>query len=273
MNDTELDEILDSWTAPPVPASLRERARAGFSAAMEQKTIPVARVSWKAAFPRRARKGLLAVAVLVLAALVLLVIQGVAQTLRPVAPPVQAPYVVESEFVQYASDGSREVVMHTTSYSQVGTEVLLSRTLPGNPIGTAIARAMDNGLLHIGPRPRLTPEMAEKVRVARANPNRITLYFGCDRLTCWITSHYTFGGIGDARTGCAQAGVVGHETILNYPTVAAQRALGNSNQRMTLWMAPDLGCFALRETLEERGPGGAFRLVSGKQALNVTLNP
>ncbi len=37
MNDTELDEMLDQWQAPPVPASLRENVRAGFAATLEQK--------------------------------------------------------------------------------------------------------------------------------------------------------------------------------------------------------------------------------------------
>ncbi len=32
MNDTELDDLLDTWTAPPPPASLRERVQAGFAA-------------------------------------------------------------------------------------------------------------------------------------------------------------------------------------------------------------------------------------------------
>jgi hypothetical protein len=115
--------------------------------------------------------------------------------------------------------------------------------------------------------------MEERLRAARANPNSIGLIFDCDRPTCLFTNHYGFQGIGGEAAGCAQEGVVGHETILNYPTVAAQRALGNSNKRMTLWMAPDLGCFALRVTLEESGPGGVFHLVSGKQALKVTWNP
>jgi hypothetical protein len=44
-------------------------------------------------------------------------------------------------------------------------------------------------------------------------------------------------------------------------------------RRMTLWMAPDLGCFALRITIEERGADGTFRLVLRKQAQKVTLNP
>jgi len=68
------------------------------------------------------------------------------------------------------------------------------------------------------------------------------------------------------------AQIVGRETILNYPTVAVQ--LGSGDQRrLTLWTAPDLGCFALKITTEERRPDGTFHLVSKKQALNVTLNP
>jgi hypothetical protein len=129
MNDTELDEMLDSWTARPATASLRERAQAGFTAAMEPRPLPATRVNWKNAFARRALKGLLAVAVVALGAFVLVVTQAVPQTLRLVSPPVQVPYVVDSEFIQYASDGSSEVAMHTASYSQVRTEFLLSRTL------------------------------------------------------------------------------------------------------------------------------------------------
>jgi hypothetical protein len=273
MNDAELDEILDSWTAPPAAASLREGVRAGFHALRPETTA--AHVSWKATFARRMRKGLLAVAVVALGAFVLVVTEAIPQTLQLVSPPVQTPYTVESEFARYAEDGSREVAMHTTSYTQDGNEVLLSRTLPANPIGTAIARTFDARPFRyaLDPlRPRLTPEMEERLKAARADPNHITLYTGCDRPTCWITEHYGFGGIGAVDTGCAAIGVVGHETILNYPTVAAQRALGDS-KRMTLWMAPDLGCFALRETLEERGPDGAFRVVSGKQALSVRWTP
>ncbi len=40
-----------------------------------------------------------------------------------------------------------------------------------------------------------------------------------------------------------------------------------------MWMAPDLGCFALRLSLEEQRPDGAFRLVSEKQALRVNVKP
>jgi len=276
MNDTELDEMLDTWSAPAAPASLREHVRAGFIAGIEEKRIPAAPRRSASAFARRARKSLLVVAVVVLGAFALVVTRAVPQTIKLVSPQVQAPYTVDSEFVRYTGDeGAGEVEMYTTSYSQDGIEVLLSRTLPGNAIGTAIARTLDAGLFRFARlvhSPNLTPEMEERVRAARADPNHITLYTGCDRPTCWVTAHYGFRGIGGVATGCAQGGVIGRETILNYPTVAAQRPLGDS-KRMTLWMAPDLGCFALRETLEERGSDGTFRRVSGKRAIKVTWNP
>jgi hypothetical protein len=40
-----------------------------------------------------------------------------------------------------------------------------------------------------------------------------------------------------------------------------------------MWMAPDLGCFALRLSIEEQRPDGTFRPVSEKQALRVKAKP
>jgi len=45
------------------------------------------------------------------------------------------------------------------------------------------------------------------------------------------------------------------------------------SERMTIWVAPDLGCFALRIRSEQLGPDGAFHTVHVKQAIKVTLNP
>jgi hypothetical protein len=39
--------------------------------------------------------------------------------------------------------------------------------------------------------------------------------------------------------------------------------------RMTWWMAPELGCFALRITTEEKQPDGTWRLVREKRALRI----
>jgi hypothetical protein len=72
-------------------------------------------------------------------------------------------------------------------------------------------------------------------------------------------------------TSCLAGEVVGRETILNYPTAAVQVLLWD-RRRTTLWMSPDLGCFALRITIEVRRPDGSFHLVNEKEALKVTLN-
>ena len=102
-------------------------------------------------------------------------------------------------------------------------------------------------------------------------------------------SHPCLGGVGiGGHTGIPAKGfpsgpdslhrgfgfpqLVGQQTILNYPTTAIQPRIGGS-VRMTRWPAPDLGCFALRITTEEKRTDGSFRLVQEKRALSVNLNP
>ena len=88
-----------------------------------------------------------------------------------------------------------------------------------------------------------------------------------------MLAHYFFlRAAADTDTGCVAGTVVGRETLLNYTTAAVQLFL-NDQRRMIWWMAPDLGCFALRITIEEQRLDGTFRPVSKKQALRVTLNP
>jgi hypothetical protein len=70
--------------------------------------------------------------------------------------------------------------------------------------------------------------------------------------------------------GCVDGPIVGRETILNYRTVAIQHA--SAADRITLWMAPDLGCFPLKMTYDERRPEGTFRQVIDRRALKVTSN-
>jgi hypothetical protein len=69
-----------------------------------------------------------------------------------------------------------------------------------------------------------------------------------------------------------EGSTVGSETILNYPTTAVELREWDRS-KTTLWMAPELGCFALRITSEAQRPDGSFHLVTAKQALRVTLNP
>ena len=71
--------------------------------------------------------------------------------------------------------------------------------------------------------------------------------------------------------GCVNGPVVGHESILNYPTTAVEYRQ-DDYFKFTVWRGPDLGCFALRVTDEERQDDGTYRLVREKRALHVTLN-
>ncbi len=262
MNDTELDKLLDQWTAPPAPASLRESVRAGFAAG---RGIP-------ARAPRASKRLLLAA---MLSALALLLV--VAQAARPGSPPVRIPYIVDSEFVRYADGRPATIEMYTSSYALNGTEILKSRSIPGRPFVTAIGRSLDNTLpLWSRVMARLTVDTQTLDRVRQAAHRSIGAITGCDA-SCLVLEHHGFAraaaGVGvDGGTACLDGTIVDHETILGYPTTGVQPRMGGS-MRMTWWTAPELGCFALRITTEEKQPDGTWRLVREKRALRVNSSP
>jgi len=285
MNDTELDEILDTWSVPPVPAAMRESVRAGFAASLELKVTHRARPRWIAAF---ARKSLLAGGILGTGAFLLLIVtQAFPQT-----PTGRIPYTVDSEFVRYAEDGSSTVEMYSRSYNDDNeNEILLLRSLPGSPFGTAFARTLDAALpawQRLTRRFTVSAEQLERIRAIRAAHPGVGFISDCG-VGCLVPAHWYFArAAAGGNAGCLAGPIVGRETILNYPTTAVELHLADnrvlayaarsySSQgkplRMTIWTAPDLGCFALKITTEEQQPDGTFRLVIRKQALRVTVNP
>jgi hypothetical protein len=164
------------------------------------------------------------------------------QTLRLAPALVRIPYTVDSVFVRHATDGSSTVDIYSTSYNHNGNEIRLSSSVPGHPFATAIRRTLDaTGFILFHLRALLHPE-AEQAESA-ANAVRIS-------------------------NACADGPVIGRETILNYPTVAIQYT--SAADRITLWMSPDLGCFPLKMTYDERRPDGTFRQVIDRRALKVT---
>jgi hypothetical protein len=269
MNDTELDELLNTWSAPPPPASLRERVRAGFAAGLEREASLRVPSRWIWAF---ARKSLLAGAILGTGALFLLAVtQAFPQT-----PPGRIPYIVHSEYVRYAEDGSSAVEMYLTSYNNdQENEILLSRSLPGNPLGTALARTLDAALPAWQRLTRLltvSDKELETIRAIRAARPGVGFISGCAG-GCSVLHRWGFArAAAGANAGCLAGPIVGSETILNYPTTAVELHLDDS-RRMTVWTAPDLECFALRITTERQKPDGTYSLVTRKQALRVTVNP
>ena len=270
MNDIELDEMLDKWQSPPVPNSLRENVRAGFVATLEQRPLRDRRRRWIAAWIPGPRKSLFAGAALGAGLLLLIVTQALPQT-----APLNLPYTVDSEFVRYADDGSPSVEMYLTSYTnENGAEALVSRSLPSHPFATALGRTLDATLPAwqrlVLP---LTVTSAELEKIKKSRPPSIGFITGCADWTCLTLNRFFFR---KAATGtgneCVEGTVVGRETILNHPTTAVE--LRSSNPRkITLWTAPDLGCFALRSTSEAQRPDGSFHLENVKQALRVTVKP
>jgi hypothetical protein len=75
------------------------------------------------------------------------------------------------------------------------------------------------------------------------------------------------------RTSDAGAKVIGEGVILNYPVTVVQQPHGAGMQMVTLWMAPELSCFALGATIHAKQPDGTWKLISEKQAVKVTVNP
>jgi len=261
MNDTELDELLNTWTAPPAPASLRQGVQAGFAANLERKTSPGV-VHWIAAFVPSARKSLVAGAVLAMVTLLLVVTLALPQTLRLVSPPVRIPYIVDSDVVQYADDGTSAVEEHRGSYNENGREVGVYAVYPFR-----FLNAIWHALAKVG---NVVGQLALPFTVS---PELLKKYESAARVSAGSEHGYALGSAAALiKAGCVCGPVVGHETILGHPTVAVQPDLG-SHERVTFWMAPDLGCFALRITIEEKQPDGTFRLRIRKQALKVTLNP
>jgi len=259
MNETELDELLDTWTAPPPPASLRESVQVGYAADRERKKSPGV-LHWITAFMPSARKSLVAAAILAVGALFLVVTLAIPQTHRLISPPVRIPYIVDSEVVRYRDDGTSSVEVSLGSYNNNGRETILYEISPS--FLTGIRLALNEVGLVVG---RLTLPFVVSPELLKKAESTAFVSAGFEQYRCGNAAALL-------GAGCVDGPVISHETILGHPTVAVQPNFSDS-QRVTLWMAPDLGCFALRITREEKRPDGTFRLVIRKQAIKVTLNP
>jgi hypothetical protein len=216
-------------------------------------------------------------AALVGAAFLIVVTQAIPQTLNLLAPPPLPPFAVDSEYFRYGDDGSRTLEMFSMSYTaENGGEVLLGRTIPDHPLGTALGRTLDAVL------PVLSRITAPRIRQS-ARPRATTVgVISCGAPACLVLDRWFFSKAESGPTApCASGSLIGYETILGHPTIGVTRPMPNpratpsrpSAARITMWMAPDLGCYALRLSIEEQQPDGVYRLVSEKQALTVHVKP
>jgi len=270
-HDPELKSVVAEWTAPPPAADFHSRVLNAFDRRFGR--IPWWR-RWLAAFVPGTRKSLLAGTIAVAGVFLLVVTQAFPQMLGLGSPPARIPWTVDSEFVRYAQDGSSSVEMYSRSYEVNSNEILLKRSLPGDPFMTLIGRGLDRTLPAWGR--LITPlvvdaDVLKKVKQARARDRSVGFITGCNA-GCLLLEHYSWAKVPAGSSGCIDGPVIDRETILNHPTEAVRRRW-TEHGRMTLWMAADLNCFALRVTYEEQRPDGTFRLTSAKQALRVNVNP
>jgi hypothetical protein len=247
MNDHDLDELLDCWTAPSPPPLLRDRLRDEFRARQPQS---------------RHRRWL---AITLLAAAVLFALIGSAVSQTP--SPIPAPWTADSEFIRFAPNGSSVLEMTAASYSLNGNEIVWSRSAPRNPMSTALFRAADAALPALG---RAMLRVSSGQTVPRPDNSRVFGYVtscGGGALTrCLQIEHYFF--LRKPNT-CIDGSVVGHQTILNHATIGVVARMGGS-LRETFWLAPDLGCFALKIDTENRLPDGSFHLVEEKRVVRIS---
>jgi hypothetical protein len=272
MNDTELDELLDTWKTPPLPRSLKETVHARIAAKRRRRPWELLS-AWR-----------LLTAGAAAAALVFLLANTSAFS-EKVSPP---PYTVDSEITLYPvqrvfmlqprpnSDsrvsrcwscwiGSGPESALMTSFNQAGTEVVLSWSAPGHPFEGAVwaaKLAASNAIGRVTRRFLLTPD-------EEAERGDFAVVYSAVGQSWTVGERATL-----LNSGCQpsdrQGKVVGQEVILNYPTIAAQHDYWKT--RMTLWMAPELSCFALRATVEVQQQDGTWTLVSEKRAVKVTVN-
>jgi hypothetical protein len=265
MNDAELDELLNAWKAPPPRESFRRDLRAAIGA-MRERPGRKPFMGW--------RLGVVASAVII--AVLLANSNMFSQRNRP-------PYTVDSKIIR--SDGWGGPPWHITtgpesplitSYNQGGSEVILSWSSPDHPLEAALWKArlavsgavdrMTSRFLSIAERldPRnIAPRHEEDDAFAVVYPGSVGYPLVVGRRDSLLSS--------GCRTSFGGTEVLGQDVVLNYPTTVL-RQMGGGRSMITLWMAPELSCFALRITIHAKQPDGSWELVSEKRALKVAVN-
>jgi len=245
MNDRELDDMLNQWDTPSVPPGMREKVRVGF----RERVLRALPVIPRARFPRLrfafGFAGLAAGLVLATAAF-----PQVAQMLS--SEPI--PYSVDSEFVSFPFDREPRAYMTATSYSRNGKEVVLTWSMTDHPLVTPVHRVVGALITLVHGSPKDTSDA--------------TTTLGCGH-SCFGTASESLGPAAQLLSnGCVTGTVVGRETILGHAAVGVQRPLEGGG-RGTFWLAPDLGCYSLRTTIEWPAPDGHYQRTREKRALRI----
>jgi hypothetical protein len=213
-------------------------------------------------------------------AMVVLLVANTSAFSRIMSSP---PYTVDSEIRNYpervedaasGSDVRRTVIpqfwympLLVTSYNEAGSERILSASFPNHPLWSVVGKvflglwgAADTFQRRFGS----PDDEAEAFAIVYPSSPRGDMGLVVGRRDELLTS--------DCRTSHGDAKVIGQDVILNYPVTVVQQPHSGGNQMVTLWMAPELSCFALRATIHAKQPDGTSKLISEKQAVKVTVN-
>jgi hypothetical protein len=265
MNDTELDELLNVWKAPAPRESFTRDLRAAIGAKPERRPRKLF-IAWK----------LGAAAAVVILAMLLANSKVFSQRSKP-------RFTVESKIVRYDGWGGPPWRVATgpespliTSYNQDGSEVILSWSSPDHPFQATLWKArlalfdavdgMKGRFVSIAERldPRnIAANNDDDEAFAVVYPASV----GYPRIVGRRDSLLSSG----CRTSFGGTEVLGQDVVLNYSTTVLRQA-GGGHSLITLWMAPELSCFALRITIQAQQPDGSWKMVSERQALKVTVN-
>jgi hypothetical protein len=167
---------------------------------------------------------------------------------------------VDTDTTSFMRDGTSHELRMTT-YMRNGVEIILART-PGNPLWTSVMNAFSLVFSPVDPH-----RWAEFVASGCSNVRDIRM-----EIHGAMTPPGPVIGVGT---------VVGHETILGYQTTVTEHLSPSGDpgdalkdgRIITLWQAPDLGCFDLKMVHEQKNSDGTHRLVEERHTLKVTVNP
>jgi hypothetical protein len=247
--DPELKSLCAEWLAPEPTVDLRSRVLTAFD--REFGVRNPGRRRWSGALVPETWKGMLAGFVFGAVVCCLVIGQAFPQSLS-LFSGFRIPYVVEWEFFAYTSDGSPGFEAHFSGFKNGGDEIILSGTVKGlSAFQNTVRGIWDSGrtlLIQVAPSLMLPQQSSESV--------------------AWNRAYVRNGCLGHGpETGET---VIGHEIILGHSTTIV--LFTQAKERTTQWLAPDLGCFALKQITEELRSDGSYLVLRRVQALKVTVN-
>ena len=252
-SDDDLNSLLAAWTIPESPGSLEQRLRRAYRGRSRSRSVRWPR--WLAGLSPAAGvfAGIAAGAVVFL----LVIAEAFPQSLAALSGRT-FPFTADYEEIAYKADGSSSILRYFTSAGGL----VLSSEFPGDPVGTAGQRILDQMNLILFW--MATPVRERQIARAEARINALK-----------AQNPMLAKRIAEMERTCMPGPpwmAVGDETIMNYATKGIQKVWMEEGKpvRFTGWSAPDLHCLTMKSTTEKT-VDGRFRLAFEQRAIKVTM--